>query len=236
MRALPSKEQDLFQTALRWMEENIIVAGGVYRDGSNRLRIAREIRLDRQAQVKPWSWNKPSGWKSGMLNSTVALTCCCYIAALGKVASRGDKNRCDRAVFASFIDGYMNDLLQDSKNQEATFRPLQLPAKHTVHSLRGKRKCLYTGGNVGTEVLYRVYRNGFVHAFWPKGGALVRRGVENPFWCPSMKHPERGPQLNIDRLAWELLKGIKRLRHEYQLRAEAAPDAYRNFVTWLTEK
>ena len=165
-----------------------------------------------------------------MLNSTLALTCCCYIAALGKVASEGDTERCDRAIFESFIDRYMKDFNRESKSLKDTVAALGIAEKHAPHVLR-RRRCSFSGGNAATAAFYKVYRCGFVHSFWPRDGVLVRMGTSRPYWYT----PGEKPHLNVDRLAWGLLQGIERVRADFQQRAEKSPNAFRHFVTCLMQ-
>ena len=219
--------QEPFERALRWMEENVIIASGIYRSFDLRLHVTSGIKLDGEGNPVSRSWERPEDCQEWMLNSALALTCCCYIAALGKIAAQGDKTLCERARFTMFLERYVKTFVSDPSSTGPAFQSLELEGKHEPHG-----GCKYDGGNVGTEALYTEFRNSFVHGFWPKDGGLIRGEVLGHYWADPR---QAAAWLNADQLACGLLEGIRILRDEYAKRADADPCIYANAMDWLMD-
>lgn len=219
---------------LRWMRDNVIVTAGVYQTRrTRRVRIDQSIRINRDGEVTRRRWERPADCGGWILNSPLALLSCCYIAALGKVASKGGKDRCDRAVFETFLVQHMPAFVSECEEKKILFPTVTRPVPHARHpyTAKGGRECVFTGGNEGTAVLYKTFRCGFAHSFWSQGAWLVRAGCEKAFWVriSSMTC------LNVDRLAIAFLDSIEDFQNKFSEEAEGTPGLYGDFLKWLDE-
>lgn len=223
-----------FGTMLRWMRDNIIVAAGVYQTRrTRRVRIDQSIRINRDREVTRRRWERPADCGGWIMNSPLALLCCCYIAALGKLVSRGGKDRCDRAVFETFLVQHMPAFVSECEKKRALFPTVAKLVPHKRHRYTGKggKECIFVGGNKGTAVLYKTFRCGFVHSFWSEGAWLVRTGPDKPFWVQVSSMT----CLNVDRLAVAFLDGIEDFRSKFTEEAKKTPRLYGDFLKWLEE-
>jgi len=149
-------------------------------------------------------------------NSGSGILICCYIDALGKVLTKGEKGSSVR--FRKFVTVCMPGFIEANSTKA-------LPKTPAFKHPNGKPG----GGNVGGEYwLYEVYRCGFVHGFYPTAGSWGRSSHPHAkFWSFDKN---RKPVLIIDVLAKEFLNGIERFKQK----AEQEDDLRDNFGTYIT--
>jgi hypothetical protein len=134
-------------------------------------------------------------------NSGTAIIVCCYINALGKVLRKGGVSTVSEH-FMEFVNQCMPDLVNESK---------QLPAPE---------------GKVPEEYwLYKIYRCGFVHSFYPNATAAWHRSPSANYWLRA-----KPPTLNIDRLVQGFTDGVAMFRQK----AVADTELRTNFKSYIT--
>jgi hypothetical protein len=132
-------------------------------------------------------------------NSGTCILVCCYIEALGKVIMKGQPG--SKARFKEFLRVCMNDFLAESNART----DLTLP---------------------GDELLYKVFRCGFVHGYPQAGFGWGRSGPPGKYWFI-----EGGClTLHID----ELVAGFKRGRDEFRKCAAIDTDLRMSFSNYIT--
>lgn len=135
-------------------------------------------------------------------NSGTGLIACCYINALGKVLLKGQPG--DPARFKKFVTECMQDFLQAGSTKALPPTP--------------------KGGTGGEDWRYHIFRCGFVHGFYPPGGAWGR-SESGLYWLSS-----NPPTLNIDRLVRGFTDGVEIFRQK----AVDDPDIRVNFGDYIT--
>ena len=146
-------------------------------------------------------------------NSGTCILACCYIGALGKVLwkggpLKGDKqfSRRDFARFQKFLQLCMSDFLTESNT-------VSLPS-------------LPKGRSGGDELLYKVYRCGFVHGYPSANFAWARNPRSHKYWGNSQGRLT----LNID----ELVRGFQRGIVEFRRLVAADADLQSRFNEYIT--
>jgi hypothetical protein len=142
------------------------------------------------------------------VNSGTCILVCCYIDALGKVLLRGKGS--PRKRFNAFLSSCMPDFLDESSS---------------ITALRQASG----GTNDGATWLYKVFRCGFVHSFYPRAGAGWSRRVNlRKYWFQS----HGLTVLNID----ELVRGFHRGLAEFRCLAQRDPTLRSRFKEYITAK
>ena len=139
-------------------------------------------------------------------NSGTGILACCYIDSLGKVLTKGDKRVGYR--FREFVRICMPNFFQADSTKALPRTP--------------------SGKSGGEHWLYEVYRNGFVHSYYPAAGAWGRDSDPNAkYWSLSASGR---PTLIIDALVKGFFGGVE----EFKKQATADRDLRANFETYIT--
>jgi hypothetical protein len=140
------------------------------------------------------------------VNSGTCILVCCYINALGKVLLKGGGK--DSQRFSKYLECCMPDFQYESMKKK-----LQL-------TLNGESM-------QGDRLLYKVFRCGFVHGFYPSSTNVAwgRRPDLHEYWIPNRLHVT----LNVDEFVRGFERGIKIFR---QL-LDADPDLRAKFREYL---
>lgn len=196
-----------FEKAFRWMEENVLLASGVYCS-----RETDSLTFDPFLQVQNCEVSRPNsgsvtrGSLLPKMNSAAALVCCCYMEALGKVLMRGrgaNETRFKKFITSGYLDGFREDAKQ--------------------------HRNLFPSWRKAASTLYTTFRNGFVHEFASSEARWDRVGRGASYWYANNGQPV----LNIDRLASGVLTGLGRFRGDFEKGVHRGEHAYSDFLRWL---
>jgi hypothetical protein len=175
----------------RWMTDNLAVANG-YRQLHDRVAHA---------------------------NSGTLLLICSYIDALAACCAGRDResfghhNVSIEADFVRFVSDYMVGFSRASE------RPSGVPFRRKVMVDRCAPGCRPNNPPVARksldykQMLYKLYRNGVVHEFLPRGWAAYRRGS-----APYLQWDSRRRRLviNLDHLVADFLAALQRYCNDVQ--------------------
>ena len=142
-------------------------------------------------------------------NSGTCILVCCYMNALGKVLLKGRGSEEKR--FHEFLEHCMPGFLAESARKLPPLTPKQ----------RNKR-------NRGEEVLYKSYRCGFVHSFYPDTNSWSRFPSCQDYWYSVQPNLV----LNID----ELVHGFQQGMDRFKQIAQANPDLRSRFKDYILKK
>jgi hypothetical protein len=222
-----SPAQRGFDTAMRWMRENVSLAFGCYRKRGGSLAIDPRVRFSKTKGVRLTRSHPPKDREGYQMNSALVLLCCCYIDALGKVNSEGRKDQCQSARFQEFVIRYMAEFVYQSWCLGDKLKSFGVPEKHRCKKLR----CVVKQSNYGTQALYKHFRCGFVHQFWPKDAQIFRIEISPEYWIDLDSGSHLG--LNIDTFARGFLTGLEKFRTTFKSEAKKDPKRYAQFFEWL---
>ena len=202
-------EQD-YETILRWMRNNILIAAAIYHTNDGRVIADPALRIDNEGRIVPGTlrFSEEARGKRE-LSSVLALVCCCYLDALGKVyALATGHSTGSKARTLAFIRMFMQEL---------------------------DAECGARGEPYTVERFYADIRSGFVHQFAGTSVGWARSHNGGGGYWLQQEGLADYLLINVDRLAQGTLRAIDAFQEWFGTNVTAS-DPNKQFIDWLGDE
>lgn len=205
--------RDDFVRLTSWMGGNVMLVASIYRTKDRELALDPSVYIDDEGYVARqarYHGDRPPRFVGWEASSVAALTCCCYIDALGKVSLHGTGTSSER--FITFVSHYIPEIGQE---------------------------CDHLGAPYTIDELYRRVRCGLVHQFADENLGWTRSFQSRQIWVPAEPDQAGGRRLfviNVDGLVERFLDGLDRFRYDFNQAVERGECSFEQFFEWLARR